>query len=96
MNNKKIIEIVISVAAFLGSVYVLYSGLHTSSPPPNIPLNVSASQSGNLLPYGTTLDFSILEKQHFQYGAIPYPTLDPSSEVGKDVNTLIVPQAAGQ
>jgi hypothetical protein len=92
MNKKTIIEIVISVVAFGGSAFVLYQGLHTAPPPTAGAVSTPAVSLGNILPFGDNLDFSILEKQKFQYGATQYKVLDPSQEVGVGVKDLIKPQ----
>ena len=91
MNRKTIIEIVIAVAAFSASGVVLYRGLHTAPPPAQQPVAATPQSTASILPYGSNLNFDILRKQGFEFNAYNYPKLEPSTDVGVPVDTLIQP-----
>ncbi len=94
MDKKKIIQIIVIIAAFGGSGFVLYNGLYSSNsggaPLPTAvggaPLAASPVAGGSanaLLPFGKTLDFKgTLDYNRFQYDAISFPKLSTSTEVG--------------
>ena len=85
MNKKTLIEIVVVVLGFIGTAYVLYTGLFSggaSAPTPT----TSPITAQNILPYGDTFDYQKiddLKNQNFQFGAVPYPVLNAGTEVGK-------------
>ncbi len=91
--NKKNIELVIIIVAFLGTGLVLYNGLRGTSPTAGNPLvsvNSTATSTASVLPYGNNLDFTILQKNSLNYNLINYPQVNENA-VGVDVNTLIHP-----
>ena len=97
MNKKTIIQVVVIVGALAASGIVLYNGF-AGGGTPSLTGPGSASStpgSGNILPYGTTFDFKKLDdmkEQDFQFGVVPYPTVNPPVEVGKDsVSDLVKP-----
>ncbi len=102
MNKKTIIQLVVILAGFIGSAFVLYNGLFKNrSEPPSQPAIISNLSEGEfqtgeiatdkILPYGNELDFLILQKNRQEYGIIKYPKLDPEWEVGISENQLVKP-----
>lgn len=95
MSKKQIVQVVIIIGAFLGAAVVLYNGFFKNSN--NAALLQSQSSQGSqqspqeILPYGNTLNFSVLNQQNFYYDQVDYPQLDPSSDVGIPENGLITP-----
>lgn len=95
MNKKLIIQIVVIVIAFGASGIVLYNGFFkngSSQPALGSAQTSAGDQSQAILPYGSTLDFSILKKQDLQFGTVQYPKVDPAL-VGIPENQLIKPIA---
>ena len=93
MDKKKIIQIVIIIAAFGGSGIVLYNGFFKSSsapPPINITAGVPGGASGAavpasnsaILPDGSSMNFDVLDSHNQTYGAVNYPVLNTSTDVG--------------
>lgn len=55
----------------------------------------SAQTSGEILPYGDTLDFSAaINPIRFQYDQIVYQKLDPKNDVGISPESLVIPASA--
>jgi hypothetical protein len=87
MDKKKIIEIVIVVVAFGGSAFVLYNGFFKNQavPPAAVTAGGSVPSAAAILPYGSKMDFAPLSPSSphpFVFGAVSYPALNASSEVG--------------
>lgn len=96
--NKKTIQILVIVAAFLASGFVLYNGfLKNRSETPSVldtsalPGTATPAASGGstvtnpseILPYGTSLDFKkVLDKQPLRFNAFEYPKVNTTTEVG--------------
>ncbi|MCL5666277.1 MAG: hypothetical protein M1383_00685 [Patescibacteria group bacterium] len=104
--NKKTIQIIIIVAAFGGSGFVLYNGLKGSSsqpssggaasaPPMPQAVNKKGAVAGKTLPYGDKMDFEeTLSKQNLRYGVVKPLPLDISKDVGIPKESLISSQPA--
>lgn len=90
MNKKTIIQLVIIIGAFLGAGLVLYNGLFKGSVRPEVDDSMAkVKNSQAILPYGETLDFTVLKKQDLLYKLVEYPKLDPSSDFGISEDDLI-------
>jgi hypothetical protein len=108
MNKKKLIQLVVILACFGGSGFVLYNGLVKKSPSSAVPVvlptgntdafnqtaqALSGTATEKLLPYGNSLDFTkVFSKINLKFGLTIYPKLDPNSEVGVPENQLIKPE----
>ncbi|PIR96389.1 MAG: hypothetical protein COT92_01325 [Candidatus Doudnabacteria bacterium CG10_big_fil_rev_8_21_14_0_10_42_18] len=103
-NKKTIIQLAIIAVGFLGSGIVLYKGLFGGAgnehPAALIgalgelvqePGSSEISQSGQILPYGTGLDFEVLDRVNQEYNTVLYPRLNPVLEVGILEDELVVP-----
>ncbi|MBI5530617.1 MAG: hypothetical protein HY918_03910 [Candidatus Doudnabacteria bacterium] len=93
MNKKTLIQVIVIVVAFGAAGIVLYNGFFSNSGGTTAETEtVQPIDESALLPYGDTLNFKgILYKRPFQYGAVDYPKLNPNSEVGVPVSSLITP-----
>ncbi len=92
MNRKTIIEVIVIVGAFVGAGVVLYNGLFKNSQSGVDPLLEHPKAIEKILPYGDTFNYKQLEElklKKFQFGVISYPKVNPSTEVGKNVDTLL-------
>ncbi len=104
MDKKKIIQIAVIIVAFGGSGIVLYNGFFKQPPAPSLgittnlaALNGSAGLSasstsaggGQILPYGNKLDFSQLDSGRFQFGAVQYPQVNTSTDIGVPVDSML-------
>ena len=93
--NKKIIQIIIIVVALGASVFVLFNGFFKTASQPIKDASTGDSGHVDILPEGTTLDFSnAINTKRFNYDLVSYPQLDPKTEVGVTKDKLIVPQNA--
>jgi Flp pilus assembly protein CpaB len=84
MNKKLIIQIIVIVAAFGGAGLVLYNGLsnNSSSSVPQSSNTPTAKNPKDILPYGDSLDFSVLKSRPFVFDQLQVPQLNPKSDVG--------------
>lgn len=92
MNKKTLIQVIIIVVAFGAAGIVLYNGFFSGGASTTETETVQPVDETTLLPYGDSLNFQgVLYKRPFQYGAVDYPKLNPNSEVGVPVSSLIAP-----
>lgn len=91
MNKKTIIQLVVIIGAFLGAGLVLYNGLFKDSIRPTSSSSSMTTAQGNqnILPYGDSLDFSVLDKQNLLYKQMEYPKLDAKNDFGIPEDELI-------
>ncbi len=92
MNKKTIIQVIVIIVAFSTAGIVLYNGLFKGGEQ-TIYENIAVTEQkdqGTLLPYGNTLDFTVLKKQDLFYNQVSYPKLDPNSEIGIPLENLII------
>lgn len=91
MNKKLVIQIIIIVAAFGGAGMVLYNGFFNNKGA-SVEVSTIGSDSGEkVLPYGETLDLTVLNSRPLQFNTISYPKLEPSQDVGIPESLLIAP-----
>ncbi len=99
MPKKQIIQVSIIVIAFGAAAVVLYNGFFKNSNNAVLQQVIPGAEAQGkqgVLPYGNTLDFSILKKQNFQFNQVNYPMLDSGSEVGIPEESLItIPSQPG-
>ena len=97
MNKKTIIQIVVIVGAFGASAVVLYNGLFKNAS--QVPLNgtPTAASQDKILPFGDSFNYQFiaeLKAKNFIFGAVNYPKVDPTTDIGKDrLDQLISPQS---
>ena len=94
LNKKTIIQLVVIVVAFGAAGLVLYNGMFKSNNSASVAtgsLSSSAQAAEEILPYGGSLNFQVLDPKRFQYNQITYQKLDPKAEVGISPDSLIVP-----
>jgi hypothetical protein len=95
MNKKQIIQIVVIIIAFGLAGFVLYNGFFKGNGGGPLLLDSPAisaqAQPEDLLPEGTTLNFDLLKQQNLFYNQVPYPKLNPVSDFGIPVSSLIIP-----
>jgi hypothetical protein len=90
-NNKNTILVIVIAALFVASGVVLYKGIFANSAA--VVQNVSDIASAqkeivNLLPYGTSLDFTKVKTRATSSTGITYEQVDQNN-VGLDVHNLI-------
>jgi hypothetical protein len=109
MDRKKIIQLVIIIAAFGGSGIILYNGMFKNASPviPPVPgLDLSAASGtptavtgSQILPYGDKFEKKdldgVLYNRGLVYGTIQYPILDPA-QVGVLPQNLIPPAPSAE
>ena len=89
MNSKKIILVIIVVAALAGAgvfAYLTFNGSTSIAPIVATPTPVTAANS--ILPYGTKLDFDSINKFNETGRKFQYPIVTPS-DTGLQLNEII-------
>jgi hypothetical protein len=104
--NKKTIQILVIVAAFGGSGWLVYSNFFKSpSAGPVLPglttgVGVTASSSSQVSSglepsLGGPMDFTILRKNGLEYG-FRYPKLATTTDIGVELTEILKPQLAAE
>ena len=89
MNSKKIILVIIVIAALAGAgvfVYLTFNGSTSIVPIVATPTPVTAANS--ILPYGTKLDFDTINKFNETGRKFQYPTVT-TADTGLQLNEII-------
>lgn len=89
MNSKKIILVIIVIAALAGAgvfAYLSFSG--SSSTVQTAPSSNTVSATDSILPYGTKLDFGKVNKFNETGRAFQYPAVTPA-DTGLQLNEII-------
>ena len=79
---RKLLTIIITIAALGGAVILGYSALSKKTPPQ------ATGPSSTILPYGTALDFNNLQDFNKTNRLFPYPAVTPP-EIGAPTAALV-------
>ncbi len=90
--SKQNIQIIIMLICFAAAGLVLYNGFFKSNSPSELAANAAVAQSvqtpQSILPYGNSLDFSVLTSRPFQFGQVRYQQVSPG-QIGIPPQNLI-------
>lgn len=91
-NKKNTILVLVVVALFIASGVVLYRGFSGGGTVGGAIPDIASGQKDivNLLPYGTSLDFSAIKARSTSSTPFVYETVDQNN-VGVDIHSLITP-----
>lgn len=90
MNKKNLIQIVVIVFCLAASAIVIYNNFFKKPElPPGVGVPAATASNEPILPNGTVLDFTPVEKPSFNFQLLDYPKLSYPDEVGVDQGQML-------